>query len=115
MRICSQRTKTEQLHVYLCSDLLDPKITPCDFNDSGRFTGRRQAPEWLSSLSLSNPKTENLKDMIVYGFSKMVYQRIYVLLDPKVLPQLPVTLAAQKDLPTFLTTAISTSLFNQNR
>jgi hypothetical protein len=45
----------------------------------------------------------------------MVYQRIYVLLDPKVLPHLPVILAAQKDLRTFLTTAISASLFNQNR
>jgi hypothetical protein len=54
-------------------------------------------------------------DIVVYGFSKMVYQRIYVLLDPKVLPHLPVILAAQKDLRTFLTTAISASLFNQNR
>jgi hypothetical protein len=36
------------------------------------------------------------KDMIVCGCSKMVYQRVYVLLDPRVLPQLPMTLAFQE-------------------
>jgi hypothetical protein len=67
----------------------------------------------LSLSQIQKPKFS--KDIVVYGFSKMVYQRIYVLLDPKVLPHILVILAAQKDLRTFLTTAISTSLFIQNR